>query len=148
MTDGPANAVVGGGNVPLNAVVVRGGNPCDTGQLERMLEQARVSFEEGEGYALSTFAGHDPSKSRDELVADVASTCRMPQRRLAVTTARRITEAGFRLVPDGELPGHVNIDLGTDLTDEVVKRFIDLFEPAKRIRPTQSSGRGDDASRR
>jgi hypothetical protein len=84
----------------------------------------------GEGYALSTFAGHDPAKSREKLVADVARTCCMPQRRLAVTTARRITEAGFRLVPDGELPGHVNIDLGSELTDEVVKRFIDLFEPA------------------
>jgi hypothetical protein len=131
VTDGPADAAVGGGNVPPDAIVVRGGDPCDTGQLERMLEQARVSYEEGEGFALSTFAGHDASKSRDELVADVASTCRMPQRRLAVTTARRIVEAGFRLVPDGELPGHVNIDLGTELTDEVVKRFIDLFDPAE-----------------
>ena len=120
-----------GGNVPPDAIVVRGGDPCDTGQLERMLDQARVSYEEGEGYALSTFAGHDPAKSREELMADVASTCRMPQRRLAVTTARRIVEAGFRLVPDGELPGHVNIDLGSELTDEVVKRFIDLFEPAE-----------------
>jgi hypothetical protein len=122
---------VEGGNVPPDAIVVRGGDPCDTGQLERMLDQARVSYEEGEGYALSTFAGHDPAKSREELMADVARTCCMPQRRLAVTTARRITEAGFRLVPDGELPGHVNIDLGSELTDEVVKRFIDLFEPAE-----------------
>lgn len=131
MTDGPADALAGGGDVPPDAIVVRGGDPSDVGQLERMLEQARVSHDEGEGYALSTFAGHDPSRPREELVADVARACRMPQRRLAVTTARRITEAGFRLVPDGELPGHVNIDLGTELTDEVVKRFIDLFEPAE-----------------
>jgi len=96
-----------------------------------MVEQARVSYDDGEGYALSTGAGFDPSKTREELLAEVARTCRLPQRRLAVTTAGKITESGFTLVPDGELPGHVNIDLGTELTEEVVKRFIDLFESAE-----------------
>ena len=80
---------------------------------------------------MSTYAGYDPSKSRVGLIAEVATVCHVPHGQVAVTTARKVAEAGFRLVPDGELPGHVNIDLGSELTDEVVKRFIDLFDPAE-----------------
>lgn len=110
---------------------MRGGDPCADGQFERMIKSARTSYDEGEGYALSTYGGYDPSKSREELIAEVARVCHLPHAQVAVTTARKVTEAGFRLVPDGELPGHVNIDLGSELTDEVVKRFVGMFDPAE-----------------
>lgn len=109
--------------LPEDALVIRGGNPRAPGQVENMLGQAQVSHDEGEGYALSTYVGWDPAKSREELIAEIARESRIPNRKLAVTTVRKVIEAGMKLVTDGDnLPCHVNIDLGsTPDTDLVVK---------------------------
>ena len=97
-----------------------------------MMDQAQVSYDDGEGYALSTGVGHDPSKSRADLIAEIAMVCRLPQSRLAVTTVGRIEDAGlFSIHPDGLLPSHANIDLGNELSEDGVKQLIDLFEPAE-----------------
>jgi hypothetical protein len=97
-----------------------------------MIEQAQVSYDDGEGYALSTYVGWDPSKSREELIRDIARTCNLPQRRLAVTTIDKIKETGMSPVPDDDkLPCHANIELGSNPDPKLVEGFIDLFEPAE-----------------
>jgi hypothetical protein len=97
-----------------------------------MMGQAQVSFEEGEGYALSTGVGYDPSKSRAELIAEIATACKLPQARLAVTTVGQIMDAEvFSVHPDGPLPSHANIDLGSELSEEIVKQLIALFGQAE-----------------
>jgi hypothetical protein len=97
-----------------------------------MVDQAQVSFDEGEGYALSVGVGYDPSKSRSELIAEIARTCQLPQGRLSVTTYGQLLDTElFGLQPDGPLPSHANIDLGSELSEDVVKRFIGLFGAAE-----------------
>ena len=79
-------------------------------------------------------SGHsnDPSKSRSELIAEIARTCRLPQGRLAVTTYGQLSDAeAFSLQPDGPLPSHANIDLGSELSEDVVKQLIELFGAAE-----------------
>ncbi|HXP19022.1 MAG TPA: hypothetical protein VN840_05160 [Streptosporangiaceae bacterium] len=119
-------------DVPRDALVVRGGDPHDPQNLLRMLEQAQVSHDRGCGYALSTGVGYDPSRSREELIADIATACKLPQTRLAVTTVGDILDnMPFAITPDGPLPSHANIDLGSDLNVDIVKQFIELFRPAE-----------------
>lgn len=119
--------------LPEDALVVRGGDPRAPGQVENMINQAKVSYGWGEGYALSTYVGWDPAKSREELIGQIATVSKIPNRKLAVTTVRQILDAGLKLVPDvGEgLPCHVNVDLGSDPDPSLVVRFIELFEPAE-----------------
>lgn len=118
--------------LPGDALVVRGGDPRAYGQIENMIRQAETSHDEDEGYALSTYVGWDPSKTREELINEIASAAPIPNRQLAVTTVRQIIEAGLKPVPDdATLPCHVNIDLGSKPDANLVKRFIDLFEPAQ-----------------
>jgi hypothetical protein len=81
---------------------------------------------------LSTGVGHDPSKSRGELIAEIATACKLPQSRLAVTTVGQLTDTEvFSVRPDGPLPSHANIDLGSELGEDVVKQLIELFGPAE-----------------
>ena len=118
--------------LPEDALVVRGGDLRAPGQIENMIGQAQASHGWGEGYALSTYVGWDPSKSREQLITDIARQAPIPNGKLAVTTVRQVIEAGFKLVPDpgGNLPCHVNVDLGSNPDPDLVTRFIDLFEPA------------------
>src|SRR6266542_2711206 len=118
-------------DLPRDALVVRGGDPHDPENLRRMMEQAQVSFDEGEGYVLSSGIGCDPSKSRAELIAEIATVCKLPQSRLAVTTVGQVVDAEvFSVHPDGPLPSHANIDLGSELSEDVVKELTGLFGPA------------------
>jgi hypothetical protein len=119
--------------LPEDALVVRGGNPQAPGQVDSMIRQAQDSHGWGEGYALSTYVGWDPSKSREELLTDIARVSPIPNRQLAVTTVRQVLAAGFKLVPDPDsnLPCHVNVDLGSNPDPVLVIRFIELFEPAE-----------------
>ncbi len=119
--------------LPEDALVVRGGNPQAPGQIENMIRQAQDSHGWGEGYALSTYVGWDPAKSREELIRDIARLSPIPNRKLAVTTIRQVIAAGFKLVPDpgGNLPCHVNVDLGSNPDPDLVTRFIELFAPAE-----------------
>jgi hypothetical protein len=117
--------------LPEDALVIRGGDPRAEGQLERMIERARVSYDDGGGYALSTGMGWDPSKTREELIIDIVRACRLPQRQLAVTTVGKVIESGMKPRPDGQLPCHANIDLGSEPGPELVEKFVDLFGPAE-----------------
>jgi hypothetical protein len=119
-------------DIPRDALVVRGGDPRDPENLPRMVNQAQISFDEGEGYALSVGVGYDPSKPRSELIAEIARACKLPQGRLSVTTYGQLLDTElFSLQPDGPLPSHANIDLGSDLSEPVVERFIGLFGAAE-----------------
>lgn len=139
MTDMPQDAPERSGDaldvpeLPEDALVVRGGDPRALGQVENMISQAQVSHDWSGGYALSTYVGWDPSKSREELITDIAGLTPIPNRKLAVTTVRQVIAAGFKLVPDpgGNLPCHVDVDLGSNPDPDLVTRFIDLFEPAE-----------------
>ena len=119
-------------NLPRDALVVRGSDPHDPENLPRMIEQAQVSFDEGEGYALSVGIGYDPSLSREELIAQIATACKLPQARLAVTTVGEIMDAEvLGISADGPLPSHGNIDVGSELSEDVVKEVTELFGPAE-----------------
>jgi hypothetical protein len=119
-------------DLPRDALVVRGSDPHDPENLPRMMEQAQVSSEEGEGFALSVGVGYDPSKSRAELIAEIATACKLPQSRLAVTTVGQVVDTQVLSVhPDGPLPSHANIDLGSELSEDVVKQLIELFGPVE-----------------
>lgn len=119
-------------DLPRDALVVRGGDPHDPQNLQRMMDQAQTSYDDGEGYALSVGIGYDPSKSRAELIAEIATACKLPQSRLAVTTLGQIEDTEpLSAHPDGALPSHANIDLGSELSEDGVKNFIELFGPAE-----------------
>jgi hypothetical protein len=128
-------------DIPRDALVVRGGDPHDPENLQRMIDQAQTSFDDGEGYALSVGVGHDPSKSRSELIVEIARACKLPQGRLSVTTYGQLVDAElFNLHPDGPLPSHANIDLGSELSEDVVKDLIGLFGEAE-VNPVHSEFR-------
>lgn len=130
-TDGPPSSDVPF-DLPRDALVLRGGDPRHPENLPRMMEQAQISFEEGEGYALSVGVGYDPAKSRAELIAEIATACKLPQSRLAVTTVGQVADTEvFRIHPDGPLPSHANIDLGSELSEGVVIQLIGLFGQAE-----------------
>jgi hypothetical protein len=119
-------------DLPRDALVVRGSDPHDPENLPRMMEQAQVSHDEGEGFSLSVGIGYEPSVSRAELIAKIATTCKLPQSRLAVTTVGQIVDAGvLSIQSDGPLPSHGNIDLGSELSEDIVKQCIELFGPAE-----------------
>jgi hypothetical protein len=59
--------------VPDEALVMRGGNPHDPRRLEDMEGQARLAYDRGLGYSLSTFAGTDHDLGRDELIRRIAA---------------------------------------------------------------------------
>jgi len=49
-----------------------------------------------------------------------------------VTTVGQIVDAGvLGIDADGPLPSHGNIDLGSELSEDVVKQCIELFGPAE-----------------
>jgi hypothetical protein len=118
-------------DIPDDAVAVRGGDPHDPQNLVRMADQAQLSYDEGEGYALSVFVGYDASMTREQLLTSVARSGPIPNRLLAVTTAGELRAQGFTLVPDGPLPGHANVILGKEPALEAVKQFEDTFGPAE-----------------
>jgi hypothetical protein len=119
-------------DLPRDALVVRGSDPHDPENLPRMMEQAQVSYDEAEGFSLSVGIGYDPSTSRAELIAKIATTCKLPQSRLAVTTVGQIVDTGVLSIrADGPLPSHGNIDLGSELSEDIVKQCIELFGPAE-----------------
>jgi hypothetical protein len=97
-----------------------------------MLQQACDSFDDGEGYALSVFAGV-PRRglSDEELITEVANVGAIPNRMFAVTTAAALRIKGFQLVADHALPAHVNVLLGTLVTLSVIDRFAEAFQPAR-----------------
>jgi hypothetical protein len=117
--------------VPDEALVIRGGDPHVAEQLDRMYENARLSYERGEGFALSTFVGHDPHKERQDLVEEIARVGKIPNSLLACTYARELRRQGFTLVADGDLPGHANVILGDKPDRSRVKTFIDTLGAAE-----------------
>jgi hypothetical protein len=100
--------------VPDYALVVRGGNPRAPQQSQRMADQAELAYDRGLGYALSVFADAGRGLSRDELIKRIAAVRPIPNRQLVVTTAGQLRRIGCQLVPDGQLPCHVRVILGTE----------------------------------
>jgi hypothetical protein len=97
-----------------------------------MMDKAQEAFDDGEGYTLSVGVGYDPSKSRAELIAEIARACKLPHTQLAVTTYGQLLDTGLlALQPDGPLPCHANIDLGSELSQDVVQQLSGLFGPAE-----------------
>jgi len=127
--------------LPGDALVVRGGDPQAPGQIANMIRQAQDSHGWGEGYALSTYAGWDPSKSREELIRDIARLSPIPNRQLAVTTVRQVIDAGFKLVPDtgGNLPCHVNVDLESNPDPDLVTSAVTVYVCPVSVGPSGGS---------
>jgi hypothetical protein len=75
-------------DVPDYALVVRGGDPHDPRQLQRMIEQAELAYERGHDYALSAFAGADRDLSKDELIKRIAAVHPLSSARSAACSSR------------------------------------------------------------
>jgi hypothetical protein len=117
--------------VPDDALVVRGGDPHDPERLKDMVEQAERAFRLGLGYSLSVFAGYDPALSREGLIRGIAAVRPIPNRKIAVTTAGRLTSVNCELIAGGSLPCHVRVVLGSERDPRRVQDFIDVFSPAE-----------------
>jgi len=117
--------------VPDDALVVRGGDPHDPERLKDMVEQAERAFKLGLGYALSVFVGYDPALSREDLIRGIAAVRPIPNRKIAVTAAGRLTGVNCELITEGSLPCHVRVVLGSERDPRRVQDFIDVFSPAE-----------------
>lgn len=118
-------------HVPNDALVVRGGDVHSPERFKGMVEQAEFAHSRGLGYALSTFAGADPSLTRDALIAQVAEVGRIPNRLLVVTTAGQLRDIGCELVPSGPLPCHLRVVLGNNPDSTRVQDFVGVFGPVE-----------------
>jgi hypothetical protein len=130
--------------VPDDALVVRGGDPHDPERLKDMVEQAERAHRRGLGYALSVFAGHDPALSREDAIRRIAAVRPIPNRKIAVTTAAQLIGIHCELVPDGPLPGHVRVVLGSEPDPGRVQDFIGAFGPAENNPASRQTRRGGD----
>lgn len=119
--------------VPDDALVIRGSDVHDPANELRMQGQAQVSYDIGEGYALSVFVGYDPAASREALMEAIASVQPVPNSLVCVTTAGTLRAKGFTLeVDEGDLlPAHANVVLGEELSPARVRQFIEAFGPAE-----------------
>lgn len=117
------------GTLPDEAIVVRGGIIAST---EALIEQAETAAADGEGYVLSTFAAvANEGESEEELLSRIVTDGRIPNGRVRTTTAARLRAAGFSLRQTGTPPCHYDVDLGEEITLEVVARFEAAFEPPR-----------------
>jgi hypothetical protein len=96
-----------------------------------MAESAERAYKLGLGYSLSVYVGYDPILGRDEVIREIAAVRPIPNRKIAVTSAERLTAIGCRLFPDGQLPCHVRVLLGSEPDPERVQAFIGVFDPAE-----------------
>ena len=117
---------------------MRGGDLRLAGRIESLMKSARDAHAAGLGFALSTFAGYDPSLDRDDLIAKIVKEGPVPHPWISVTTARALRDRGFTLVANKPLPSHVRVKLGNELTRSVVESFRDAFGPAEKRPVTRS----------
>jgi hypothetical protein len=117
--------------VPDEALVVRGGDPHDPERLKGMAEQAERAYKLGLGYSLSVYVGHDPALGRDDAIKRITAVRPIPNRKIAVTTAARLTAINCVLIPDGPLPCHARAVLGSEPDPGRVQDFIGAFGPAE-----------------
>jgi hypothetical protein len=131
-------------DVPGDALVIRGGDPHDPGRLRGMAEQAERAYRRKLGYSLSVYMGHDPALSRDDSVKRIAAIRPIPNRQIAVTTAARLAAINCELIPDGPLPCHVRVVLGSEPDLGRVREFVSVFDPAENNPASQQTRRGGD----
>lgn len=111
-----------------DAIVVRGGVMSVESVRRRVLkDSARLRRRTGIRYGLSAAADSIP-------LSELVARAPIPHPELQKTTVRRLREAGFTIEPTFAYP-HCTINLGGELTDEVVRNLIEAFDPPEE-RPT------------
>jgi len=130
--------------VPDDALVIRGGDPHDPERLKGMAEQAERAYRRNRGYALSVYMGHDPALSRDDSIRRISAVGPIPNRKIAVTTAARLAAINCELIPDGPLPCHVSVVLGSEPDPGRVREFVSVFDPAENNPAWRQTRRGGD----
>ena len=105
-----------------NALVVRGG-VLEVEGVKRRVEKdsPRLLRKTGIRYGLSVAADALP-------LAELIEVGRIPHDELQKTTVERLLEAGFTIEPTFAYP-HCTINLGIELSDEVVGNLIAVFDP-------------------
>lgn len=135
--------------IPGDALVVRGGDPHAPERLPGMVEQAERAHARKLNYSLSVYVGYDPTLSRDDLIRKIAAVRPIPNTKIAVTTAAQLTAINCDLIPDGQLPCHVRVVLGSEPDPQRVQEFIGVFGPAEDNPASRQTRRGgDDGSHR
>ena len=65
------------------------------------------------------------------MIRRIAAVRPIPNRVVAVTTAARLAAINCELIPDGPLPCHVRVVLGSEPDPGRVQDFIGVFGPAQ-----------------
>jgi hypothetical protein len=110
----------GGPELPDDAYVMRGGMMT----LENLRTNAEAHFDEFGEYGLSVFSV--PGMSVQEL----ALLANRPNRTMRVSTCARIRAVGYLIVRSEEEggPGHADIKLPEEPTDEILQVIADVFD--------------------
>jgi hypothetical protein len=112
----------GGEELPDDAFVVRGGMMT----VENLRTNVEAHFDEHQEYAVSVFSV--PGMEIQEL----ALLANRPNRQMRVSTCARIRSLGYEIVrSEDEGPGHADIKLPEEPTDEVLRQIADAFDEAE-----------------
>jgi hypothetical protein len=109
----------GGEELPDDAFVVRGGMMM----VDNLRTNVEAHFDEYEDYAVSVFSV--PGMDLHEL----AVLANRPNGQIRVSTCRRIRDLGYEIVrSEHEGPGHADIKLPEEPSDEVLQTIADAFD--------------------
>lgn len=111
-------------------MVVRGGVIPD---LDALMEQAEDEYAESGRYRLSTFCGVKKGEEDDEdLLRRIIQEGHVPNGQVRTTRVEVLLDLGFSLEQTGQPDCHYDVDLGDELSPEVVERFEQAFEAPRR----------------
>ncbi|MEX2620005.1 MAG: hypothetical protein WD250_07280 [Egibacteraceae bacterium] len=116
--------------LPSNALVVRGGLIAD---LDALIEQAEDEHAVSGRYRLSTFCGvKDGNENDEDLLKRIIQEAPVPNGQVRTTRVGVLLDLGFSLKQTGHPDCHYDVDLGDELSLEVVERFEQAFEVPRR----------------
>jgi len=117
-------------------------------RTDALMEQAETSALdcEAEGlprvYSISTFGRVlNEGDTLSDVMHTICSEAPAGGKRIWVTTARALREAGFNVSLSEPPPHHYDVELGTDLCRSDVDKLVALFEPGREVNPAWKSSR-------
>lgn len=103
------------------------------GSLDDLIEQAEDEYAESGRYRLSTFCRVKEGPEDDEdVIRRIVQEATLPNGQVRTTTVGALTDLGFSLEQTGHPECHYDVDLGDELSSEVVERFEQAFEAPRR----------------
>lgn len=101
--------------------------------LDDLIEQAEDEYAESGRYRLSTFCGIKEGPEDDEdVIRRIVQEANLPNGQVRITQVQVLADLGFSLEQTGQPACHYDVDLGNELSLEVVERFEQAFEAPRR----------------